>query len=111
MLTSGSSQEALDNGNVYLQAAPFYRNEERLVSQALVVATIPGQVLQEQVRPNLPQVQLFPPRFGYPDYNDRQFSIDTVLDFPRAYRNRQDDTSGGVAGIQAGARNTNEGWI
>lgn len=109
MLTSGSSQEALDNGDVYLQVAPFYRNEERLVSQALVVATIPGSVLQAEVRPNLPQVQLFPPRFGYPSYQDRQFDVDTVLDFPRSYRNRQDDTSGGPAGIQAGARNTNEG--
>ena len=105
-----TGSDDLDNGDVYLQAAPFYRNEERLVSQALMVATIPGAVLQAQVRPPLPQVNPFPPRFGYPESQDRQWGVETVLDFPRAYRNRQDDTSGGVAGIQAGARNTNEGW-
>ena len=109
MWNQPTSSEDLDNGNVYLQAAPFYRNEERLVTQALAVATIPGSVLQAEVRPNLPMVHPFPPRFGYPDYRDRQWNIDTALNFPRSYRNRQDDISGGVAGIQAGARNTNEG--
>jgi hypothetical protein len=109
VLNQPTGYDDLDNGNVYLQAASFYGNEERLVSQALAVAAIPGAVLQAEVRPNLPMVHPFPPLFGYPDYQDRQWSVDTVLNFPRAYRNRQDDISGGVAGIQAGARNTNEG--
>lgn len=44
---------------------PFASNQERLLSQALAAATMPGSDLQQIVRPNLPQVQLFPPRYGY----------------------------------------------
>lgn len=111
MLNWPSGSDALDNGDVYLQAAPFYRNEERRIQQALVVATVPGAVLQAEVRPPLRQIQSFPPRFGYPSYEERQWSVDTVLNFPRSYHNQQDDISGGAAGIQSSARNTNEGWM
>lgn len=111
LVSSESSEQTLGSGDVYLQASPWQRNEERLVTQALAVAAIPGAVLQAEVKPPLPQVHPFPPRFGYPSYQERQFDVDTVLNFPRAYRNRQDDTSGGVAGIQSSARNTNEGWF
>jgi hypothetical protein len=44
---------------------PFASNQERLLSQALAVATMPGADVQTVVRPNLPQIQLFPPRYGY----------------------------------------------
>lgn len=47
---------------------PFASNQERMISQALAVAGIPGAQLQEVVRPPLPQIQLFPPRFGYEEY-------------------------------------------
>lgn len=44
---------------------PFASNQERLLSQALAVATMPGVDIQAMVRPNLPQIQLFPDRYGY----------------------------------------------
>lgn len=44
---------------------PNESNEERLVSEALAaLAGEPAEVIAQR-RPPLPQVQLFPPRFGY----------------------------------------------
>jgi hypothetical protein len=105
LINQPTDSDRLDNGDVYLQASAFYRNEERLVSQALVVATIPGAQLAAQVRPPLPNIRPFPPRFGYPEYASRQPGIDAVLDVPFSYRNRRSDISGGPAGWQASSRN------
>src|SRR5262252_6429290 len=92
-------------GDVYYELGPNFSNQERLVTQALLTATIPGQVLQQQVRPNIPNIDPFPPRWGYPSYTERQAGIEDALDVPRSYRNRRDDLSGGVAGMQSAARN------
>lgn len=113
MINVPSDSERLSSGEVYTESVPFYRKEEQLTQQALQIATIPGEWLQQNIRPNLPQVQLFPPRFGYMSYQDRQFSCADVLSFPGAYANRQYDTSGGPAEINASARNvseSNSGW-
>lgn len=99
-----TDSRALDNGDVYLQQAPFQRNEERLVSEALSVAAIPGDVLAAQVRPPMDIIP-FPPRFGYPSYQERQATLGQVLNEQRNYRNRRYDISGGPADIQASARN------
>lgn len=45
---------------------PFASNQERLMSQSLAVATMTSEEIQQHVRPPLPQVDLFPNRFGYP---------------------------------------------
>lgn len=103
MLNQPTSADALSNGDVYLQAAPFYRNEERLVSQALMVATIPENTLRALITPRNP---LFPPRYGYMSYNDRQAGVEEVMAESRNYRNRRDDISGGIADIQASSRNS-----
>jgi hypothetical protein len=108
-----TSSDRLDNGQVYLQSAPFYRNTERLVDMALRVATIPGAVLQREIRPNIPMVEMWPPRFGYPTYVQRQMNVRQVLDVPNAYKNRRDDISGGPAEFSGSARNVgagNGGW-
>lgn len=60
---------------------------ERLTQQALMVMTIPGAQLQQMVRPNLPQIHLFPDRFGFgvrtqPEIED-VVSIDRVYTEPR----------------------------
>jgi hypothetical protein len=94
-----------DPGDVYRQLGPNFSNQERLVTQALMTATIPGQVLQAQVRPNIPGIDPFPRRWGYPPYQDRQYGIEETLDVPRTYRNRRDDLSGGVAATESATRN------
>ena len=94
-----------DPADVYRQLGPNYSNQERLVTQALMTATIPGPILQAQVRPNIPGIESFPPRWGYPSYQERQLGIEQTLDVTRTYRNRRDDLSGGVASIQSASRN------
>ena len=86
---------------------PWSSNEERLTQQALMVATIPGRELQEMVRPNLPQIRLFPPRIGFgiryqPDIND-VISVDRVYTEPRVSW-----YSGSVAGYSGASRNSLE---
>lgn len=46
---------------------PFASNQERLLSQSLAVNMMSAPEIQAMVRPNLPQIKLFPPRFGYMD--------------------------------------------
>lgn len=56
---------------------PFASNQDRLTTQAIVSATLPGEQLQEIVRPNLPQIQLFPPRYGY---IQTAYTVEDVID-------------------------------
>lgn len=44
---------------------PFASNFERVVTQALQVGTLTGPEIQQYVRPPLPQINLFPNKFGY----------------------------------------------
>ena len=44
---------------------PFAGNQDRLLTQALVAGNMSGEEIQEYVRPNLPQVELFPDKYGY----------------------------------------------
>ena len=82
---------------------PWSSNMERLTSQALAVATIPGAELQALVRPPLPQVRLFPDRYGY---DRRQPGIEDVVSIDRNYvEPRISWYSGGVAGYSAADRN------
>ena len=59
---------------------PFQSNAERLVSQSLAAWTMSGAEIQQYVRPPLPQIKLFPPRFGY---TDTEISIEDIVDMPR----------------------------
>jgi hypothetical protein len=86
---------------------PWASNEERLTQQALVVATIPGYKIQELVRPNLPQIRLFPDRFGYGLRT--QPEIDDVVSVDRVYTEpRVSWYSGGVGSYSGSSRNSLE---
>jgi hypothetical protein len=102
--------DRLDSGDVYLQSAPFYRNAERLVDEALRIAAVPANALA-RIRPPLPDIQLFPSRFGYPEYEERQAGIDAVLNMGYAYANRREDISGGPSEIDAAARNAGSSYF
>jgi hypothetical protein len=56
---------------------PFASNQERLVSQSLEVANMTAQEIQEYVRPPLPQVEMFPARYGY---KTTEFSIEDIVE-------------------------------
>jgi hypothetical protein len=77
---------------------------ERLTSQALMVMNIPGADIQAMVRPPLPQIRLFPDRYGY---DRRQPGIDDIVSVDRNYSEpRVSWYSGGVSGYQAASRNS-----
>lgn len=83
---------------------PFASNEERLVSQALAVATIPGVELASMVRPPLPQVELFREKFGYAT---TELGIDDIIGLGRTYDEpRISWYSGGPAGYSGTSRNS-----
>ena len=83
---------------------PWASNMERLTSQALMVMNIPGSEIQAMVRPPLPQIRLFPDRFGYGDRS--QPGIEDVVTVDRNYHEpRVSWYSGGVAGYEAASRN------
>jgi hypothetical protein len=59
---------------------PFQSNQERLLSQSLATWTMSGAEIQEYVRPPLPQVKLFPSRFGY---TEDEITIEDIVQMPR----------------------------
>ena len=82
---------------------PFASSEERLTTQALEVALVPGAELQSMVRPPLPQVQAFPPRFGY---RTRELSITDIIEGTPAITFPSENYSGGPGGYQGTSRNS-----
>lgn len=83
---------------------PWSSNMERLTSQALMVATIPGKDIQAMVRPPLPQIRLFPDRLGYGDRS--QPGIEDIVTIDRVYTEpRVSWYSGGAAGFGGTSRN------
>jgi hypothetical protein len=87
---------------------PWSSNEERLTQQAIAVASIPGAQLQQMVRPNLPQIRLFPDRFGFGERT--QPTIEDVVSVDRVYTEpRVSWFSGGPAGYSGSPRNSMEG--
>jgi hypothetical protein len=85
---------------------PFQSNQERLLSQALAVYTMSGPEIQDLVRPPLPQVNLFPARYGY---TEDEISIEDIIDLPRTVSTTQrveSDFSNNPATQQSSSRNT-----
>lgn len=89
-------------------SGPWASNEERLTQQALMAAIASPEQIRTSVRPNLPQLKLFPARFGYG--NRRQPEIDDVVSIDRNYvEPRVSWYSGGPAGYSGSSRNSLEG--
>lgn len=89
----------------YQYLGPFSSNEERLTQQAIQSAILPGAEIAEMARVPLPQVQAFPPRFGYGERTSP--TIFDVVDVSRQYSEpRVAWFSGGVAGYSGASRNT-----
>lgn len=86
---------------------PWSSNEERLTQQALMAAIASPEQIRTSVRPNLPQLKLFPDRFGYGDR--RQPEIDDVVSIDRVYTEpRVSWYSGSPAGYSGSSRNSLE---
>jgi hypothetical protein len=59
---------------------PFASNQERLLSQSLAAWNMTGAEIQEYVRPPLPQVKLFPSRYGFTEY---ELTLEDIVQMPR----------------------------
>lgn len=84
---------------------PFASNAERLTQQALSVAFMDSAEIQEYVRPNLPQVDLFPQKFGQMEYQDRQPTVVDIIGKSRLLPTPAASWySGTAAGMLGGSR-------
>lgn len=89
---------------IYAQRKPFQSNEERLVSEALAASQEPADVIAA-IRPPLPQIELFPPRYGYPTVQQRALNVSDVVGVHQVYPDARSQTSGGIRDISGSSRN------
>jgi hypothetical protein len=83
---------------------PFQSNQERLLSQSLAALSMTAAEVQEFVRPPLPQIQLFPARYGY---TEDEISVEDIIDMPRRGQQRvESDFSQTPNTTQSSSRNT-----
>jgi hypothetical protein len=80
---------------------PWDTNQERMVTQALAAASVPGAELADMVRPPL-KIDAFPPRLGY---RTRALGIEDMIDIDEEYLPKFNDFSGGPAGYSGTSRN------
>jgi hypothetical protein len=86
---------------------PFASNQEQNLSQAMASLTMSSEEIQQYVRPNLPQIQLFPPRFGY---ETREYGVDDMIDLNVPMTERV-DTAKPAAQAEPSSRNTLGGGV
>ena len=84
---------------------PFASNQEQNLSQALASMTMTSEEIQEYCRPNLPQINMFPDRFGYVK---TAYTVDDVMD-AGARSTERVDTPNPAAQAEPSSRNT-LGW-
>ena len=83
---------------------PFQSNQERLLSQSLAALNMTAAEIQEFVRPPLPQIQLFPARYGF---TEDEISVEDIIDMPRRGQQRvESDFSQTPNTTQSTSRNT-----
>ena len=70
--------EALAPPQEYI--GPFASNQERLLSQSMAAWSMTSAEIQEYVRPPLPQIKLFPARYGY---SEDEIGIEDLVNMPR----------------------------
>jgi hypothetical protein len=83
---------------------PFASNQEQNLSQAMASLQMSSEDIQQYVRPNLPQIQLFPERFGYETY---QYGIEDIIDMEsRTKQQQRTDYSQAPTTQESSSRNT-----
>lgn len=88
-------------------AGPGATHEEQITQEALSSATQGGAYLAQAVRPPLPQIRLFPDRFGY---DTRTLGVADIVNLDRRYKDvRVSWFSGGPASFSGAPRNAQEG--
>jgi hypothetical protein len=63
---------------------PWANLYQRQADEALEMATGASRAQLEALRPPLPQIEYLPPRFGYPGYAERQWTLLDVFGINRS---------------------------
>jgi len=88
---------------------PFQSNHERLLSQSLAVNSMSGEEIQQYVRPPMPQIKLFPEKYGY---TDTEISIEDIIELPgRSQQRVESDFSQSPNTPQGSSRNALGGSV
>jgi hypothetical protein len=80
---------------------PFASNSERMLSQAMAIGRMTASEIQDLVRPALPQVKLFPNRFGY---ETAEYGIKDIVELSGRIQQRV-DFSGAATTTESTSRN------
>lgn len=94
-------------GPRYDYMGPFGSKEEELISRAILPASIPAVQLADVVRPPIPNVYLFRPRFGY---RSRQLGVADLMNIDELYAEppvRHDAADQGWQGTLRDAQSNN----
>lgn len=83
---------------------PFASFMERQVQTALAPAFMTRDEIQQNVAPPLQQVAVFRARFGYPVVQERQATVQDIVNQPRRMDARATWYSGGPAGMNGSPR-------
>lgn len=89
----------------YDYMGPFANAQEAMLARALKSVTLPAQLIPDIVRPPLPNLQMFPPRFGY---RTRELGILDVMDVNDEFQPTRTDFTREPGGYQGTARNVSE---
>lgn len=83
---------------------PFASFMERQVQTALSPMFMTREEIQQTVAPPLQQVAVFRPRTGYPEVQERQATVEDIVNAPRRMDARATWYSGGPAGMNGSPR-------
>ena len=81
---------------------PFASNQEQMLSQAMESLNMSSEQIQALVRPNLPQIELFPEKYGY---STREYGLDDMINLNVPVTERV-DTANPAAQAESSSRNT-----
>lgn len=100
-------RKIVDNGPEirYDYMGPFENTQEALLTRAIRSVTMPAAMIQDLVRPPLPQIQLFPPRFGY---RTRELGLMDIVNVDEEFQPTRTDFSGSPTSMQGTLRNSSE---
>lgn len=89
----------------YDYMGPFANVQEALLTRAVRSVTLPSVMIQDLVRPPLPQVQMFPPRYGY---RTRELGIMDVMNVDSEFQPTRTDFTQSQGAYQGTSRNASE---
>ena len=89
----------------YDYMGPFANAQEAFMARALKAVTMPAQLIPDIVRPPLPQISPFRPKYGY---RKRQLGIMDVMDVNEEFQPTRVDFTREPGGYTGTARNVSE---